>query len=62
MIRQRENPRELLKTIGAQLIRQKNHEVWRLPNGRTVVLAKTTSDRNCDKQQLRIIRREMAGI
>jgi predicted RNA binding protein YcfA (HicA-like mRNA interferase family) len=37
--------RELLRTNGFTLLRQRKHLVWRHPNGRNFITAKTPSDR-----------------
>jgi len=34
----------ILKRSGAVLLRQRKHEVWRLPNGETLVRSSTPSD------------------
>ncbi len=50
--------------MGAVLIRSKNHEVWRLPNGARVVMSKTPGDnRRAMKNTMRDVRRAMsAGV
>ena len=53
------SPRDMLKGIGAKHIRTGKHEVWRLPNNRTVVLSSTPSDRHAEQNQIRDIKREM---
>lgn len=39
----REQTLKMLKEAGAVLTRQKTHEIWRLPDGRTFVRSKTPS-------------------
>jgi hypothetical protein len=52
---------ETLKSIGARLKRQKKHEVWELPNGKTFVRASTPSDACADNNNLADLRR-VAGL
>lgn len=46
-----------LKSCGAVLLRQKNHQVWRLPNGRNYVISQTPSDHRAARNQLKVLRR-----
>ncbi len=46
-----------LKRAGAVLVRAKNHQVWRLPNGRRFVIAQTPSDVRAVKNQAAVLRR-----
>ena len=48
---------EQLKRAGAVLVRQKNHQVWRLPNGRRYVMSQTPSDRRASKNQISVLQR-----
>jgi len=51
--------RTYLKEIGAKFVRKKKHEIWRLPNGRTVILSASPSDVHANSMQLRDIRRKL---
>jgi predicted RNA binding protein YcfA (HicA-like mRNA interferase family) len=54
--------REALAEVGAVLVRQKNHYVFRLPNGRTVVLSKTPHNNlHLRKRQVADIRQAARG-
>jgi hypothetical protein len=46
-----------LRRIGAVLVRQKNHQVWRLPNGRHYVMAQTPSDGRAGRNQAAVLKR-----
>lgn len=46
-----------LKRAGAVLVRTKNHQIWRLPNGRNYVMAHTPSDGRAVKNQLSALRK-----
>ena len=46
-----------LKRAGAVLVRQKNHQIWRLPNGRNYVMAHTPSDGRAGRNQAAVLRR-----
>lgn len=46
-----------LKRAGAVLVRQKNHQIWRLPNGRNYVMAQTPSDGRAGRNQAAVLRR-----
>jgi len=48
-----------LKRAGAVLVRQKNHQVWRLPNGRRYVMSQTPSDGRAGKNQAAVLKRLM---
>lgn len=45
-----------LAAVGAQLKRAKNHLVYELPNGRTLVFSQTPSDYRAEEKMLRDIR------
>jgi len=47
----------LLREVGAVLIRQKNHRVYRLPNGRNFVIAKSASDKRAERNNLATLRK-----
>ena len=51
--------RELLQVIGAVHARTGKHEVWKLPNGRTVTLSVSPSCPFVNKKQIADIHREM---
>jgi hypothetical protein len=46
-----------LKRAGAVLVRQKNHQVWRLPNGRCYVMSQAPSDWRAGRNQAAMLRR-----
>ena len=46
-----------LKRAGAVLVRTKNHQIWRLPNGRNYVIAHTPSDGRAGRNQAAVLRR-----
>jgi hypothetical protein len=48
-----------LKHAGAVLVRQKNHQVWRLPNGRHYVVSQTASDHRALRNQLATLKRAL---
>lgn len=48
---------KLLRDAGAVLLRQKRHAVWRLPNGRIVVISATPSGKYFVRKQARDINR-----
>jgi len=48
-----------LKRHGAVLIRRKNHQVWRLPNGRKYVMSQTPSDGRAGRNQAAVLKRLM---
>jgi len=48
-----------LKRAGAVLVRNKNHQIWRLPNGRNYVMAQTPSDRRAERNQARELRKAL---
>ena len=50
---------ELLKKLGAVLVRTKRHNVWRLPNGATVVTSQSPSDRRAEANRISDIRHKM---
>lgn len=43
----------LLKSSGAVLVRKKKHQVWKFPNGKTLTIAATPSDRRAYANVLR---------
>lgn len=48
----REEQDRIFRQHGAVLVRQRKHEVWRFPDGRTFTRAKTPSDVRSDKNAL----------
>lgn len=46
-----------LKRAGAVLVRKKNHQVWRLPDGRRYVMSQTPSDRRAGRNQAAVLNR-----
>lgn len=46
-----------LKRAGAVLVRTKNHQIWRLPNGRNYVMSQTPSDGRAGRNQAAVLRR-----
>lgn len=46
-----------LRAAGAVLIRENTHRIYKLPNGRTLVTSKTTSDRRAEQNMLRDLKR-----
>lgn len=50
---------KLLAECGATLKREKNHEIWSLPNGKTFTRAKTPSDQNEDRNNLTDLKRAL---
>lgn len=53
-------PIELLKQVNAVLVRSNRHDVYKLPNGRTVTLSRTASCPFVNRKQIADIRRELA--
>lgn len=53
----RDQVNELIQEHKGVLIRSKNHEVWRFPNGKTFVRAKTPSDVRADANNLSDLRK-----
>jgi hypothetical protein len=53
----RDEAEEILRSHGAVLARQRKHEVWKFPDGRTFVRASTPSDVNGDRNSLRQLKR-----
>lgn len=52
-----------LKRAGAVLVRQRKHQVWRLPDGRNFVMAATPSDGRASANQIQMLRRILrAGV
>lgn len=56
MSRQREEVVQTLREHGAVMVRQTKHQVWKLPDGKTFVVASTPSDVRADKNSLAILR------
>lgn len=52
----------LLAECGAVLVRNKKHEVWKLPNGGTFTRAATPSDHRAHLNQLTDLRRELGIV
>lgn len=50
---------DLLRSSGAVLVRQGKHLIYRLPNGKTFVQSKTSSDRNSHHADLAELRRAL---
>jgi hypothetical protein len=48
-----------LRRFGAVLLRRKNHQVWRLPNGRRFVVSQTASDHRALRNQMATLRRTL---
>lgn len=48
---------ELLQDLGAELLRMRNHQVWRLPNSRRFVVPKTTASARSWKNAMSDLRR-----
>ena len=52
-----------LKRAGAVLVRQRKHQIWRLPDGRNFVMAATPSDGRATANQVQQLRRMLrAGV
>jgi hypothetical protein len=47
----------MLKEHGAVLKRQKNHHIYQLPNGHTLVISSTASDHRAEENNLHRLRR-----
>ena len=45
-----------LKRAGAVLVRNKNHQIWRLPDGRNYVMSQTPSDWRAERKQVSVLR------
>lgn len=58
----RDKVTKLLNDVGAVLKRQRNHEVWQLPNGKNFVRAKTPSDSHGDDNNLSDLKRELGIV
>jgi hypothetical protein len=54
--------RKMLKECGAVLVRDKNHQVWRLKNGKNFVCPKTPSDWRVAKNNIRDLRKALGKI
>ena len=52
---------DMLKTHGFVLVRRERHEVWRNPQGLTVVLSCSPSDQHWASMAIRDLRRKLAG-
>jgi len=50
---------QLLKSVGATLARDKNHEVWVLPNGKRFVRFMSPSDHRNEKNEMRSLKRAL---
>jgi hypothetical protein len=50
-------PTQMLMQLGATKLRDSKHEIWLLPNRKTITLSKTPSDHRVIKNQLSDIRR-----
>lgn len=61
-MKKREQVNNLLSSIGAVLKRRKKHEVWELPNGKTLVRSQTPSDRRSDAQDLKELRHALGQV
>lgn len=61
-MKRREQVNSLLKEIGAKLKRRKKHEVWELPNGKTLVRSQTPSDRRSDMQDMKELRHALGDV
>jgi len=57
----REKVAALLKEHEAELVRNRTHQIWRLPNGRLFVQSNTPSDRNAERNSITHLRR-LLGI
>ena len=53
---------KLLRKLGAVLVRTKRHNVWRLPNGTTVVTSQTSSVRRAEANRVSNIRHKMKMV
>lgn len=51
-----------LKKCGAELLRQRNHQVWRLPTGENFVISASTSDIRAEKNNLSVLRKKLKGV
>lgn len=45
---------QLLKEDGAVLLRSKKHYVWKLSNGKRLVISNSASDKNYQRQNIRL--------
>ena len=52
---------DALRAAGAVLVRESKHRVYRLPNGRALVISKTASDWRAEQNMLRDLRRLLRG-
>jgi hypothetical protein len=50
-----------LKEAGAVLVRDHKHAIYRLPNGATMVVAKSASDHRAEQNFLMDLRRALRG-
>lgn len=57
-----ERVKVLLAQHGATLVRWRKHNIYRFPNGRTVVISKTPSDWRAEMKQIRDIRRAIGEV
>jgi hypothetical protein len=51
---------QTLKEVGAELVRNRKHAIYRLPNGRTYVLSSTTSDHRQEMNAIKGLQRTAA--
>ena len=51
----------MLKAVGAELLRDKNHEVYVLPNGKRFVRFMSPSDHRNEKNEMRSLKKALAG-
>jgi len=49
-----------LNEVGAVFVRRNKHEIWRLPNGKTLTISSSSSDRNWEKENIRLINKYVA--
>lgn len=47
--------KQKLKEVGAVFIRRNKHEIWRLPNGKTLTISASASDCNWERENIRLI-------
>src|SRR6266699_1375539 len=53
---------KLLNDHGAVLIRQRKHQIWRLPDGRSVTIASTPSDHRAAWKTVALLRRDLGLV
>lgn len=54
MSKQNESLSELLKRDGAEMVRNKKHQIWRLSNGKTLTISNSPGTKNTDKMNIRL--------